>query len=156
LDESITLSRELGDNWLIAKSLACRSSLAWDQHDHRLSGVLLEESVARFRQAGDRSIFVIVLSMLGHVALHLGAHERVLSLSAEALGIAQEVGYRYGIAMCLEGLARMWKAEGHAGRAARLMAAAAELRTGTSGPMPPGPWRADYERDVAATRAQLG
>jgi hypothetical protein len=115
----------------------------------------LEESVARYRQAGDRALLVIVLGLLGHVALHFGENERAGSLFEEALGIAREVGYHQGIAGCLESLARLWTAESHAERAVRLMAAAAGLRTAISIPMAPI-WRTAHQLDVAATRAQLG
>src|SRR5205807_367952 len=108
-----------------------------------------------YRQAGDKTVIVLVLASLGNLALSQGEDERAMSLIEEALGIAQEVGYQNGIAKCLEGLARLWMAQGWAERAVRLMAAAAGLRTAISSATPPH-WRSDYQSDAATVRAQLG
>ena len=67
----------------------------------------------------------------------------------------QELGDRRGIAECLAGLAGLLGAVGRAEQAARLVGAA-EVLLDAAGAHIHASNRSDYERDLAATRAQLG
>jgi ATP/maltotriose-dependent transcriptional regulator MalT len=154
-DESLALSRKLGHNHLIATGLLCRGNAAYAQRDYALATVLLEESLARYRQAGNKTMILHPLAWLGTLALNQSDYERAKSLWEEGLRTGRAVGHQRGVAGCLECLARLRKAEGRARRAVRLMAAAEGLRTAISTPEALI-WHAEYQRDVAETRAQLG
>ena len=84
-----------------------------------------------------------------------GDHAAARALYEESLAIAGEVGYKLDIASCLQGQASIVAAQGEHAWAAQLWGAAESLREVMGAPIPPV-YRADYERAVAAARAQLG
>jgi DNA-binding CsgD family transcriptional regulator len=77
------------------------------------------------------------------------------ALYEQSLAIVKEGNYKWDIALFLEGLAGVVTAQGEPAWAARLYGAVEALRDALSVPIPPV-YRAEYERSVAATRAQLG
>jgi non-specific serine/threonine protein kinase len=89
------------------------------------------------------------------VAREQGDHARAAALLQESLALRRQAGHKRGIARCLEGLAGVGGARGHAERAARLYGAAAALRQAIGVPLPPTD-RAVHERGLAAARARLG
>jgi hypothetical protein len=84
---------------------------------------------------------------------------RAAALFKESLSLRKEMGARRGIAESLEGLASVRVADGGdsqtAARPARLLGAAEALREAIGAPVPLVE-RAEYERDVATLRSQLG
>ena len=76
------------------------------------------------------------------------------TLYEESLALCREVGDK-NIASALEGLAGVVAAQGDPTWAARLWGAAESLRLAMGIPIPPV-YQANYERSVAAARAQLG
>jgi hypothetical protein len=89
------------------------------------------------------------------------------SLREESLALFREMGDREGIAICLEGAARVAGAQGQPEQAVRLWAAAAHLREGAASQTPWSladvfRWRprttftAKGEREIDAVRAALG
>ena len=79
---------------------------------------------------------------------------RAAALLAEGLALQRELGDQHGVAECLEGLAGVVGVRGQPARAALLFGAAEALRDAIGAPVPPVD-RADYERSVAAVRAQF-
>jgi hypothetical protein len=80
------------------------------------------------------------------------------ALHAESLLLRQEIGNETAIAASLESLeslATIALAEGEPERAARLLAAAATLRSATRTPRLPQD-RAQHEQDIANARSALG
>jgi hypothetical protein len=73
----------------------------------------------------------------------------------ESLQLKREIGDKQGIAFSLEGLATIARLESRGDLAARLLGSAAALREAIGAPLPSAE-RTDYDRDVAAVRAQLG
>jgi tetratricopeptide (TPR) repeat protein len=116
---------------------------------------LLEESLAIFREAGDRRGIGTVLYHIGTMLLDQGNAAAAGECDRESLTAFGHVGDRYGTARALESLARVAAARGEAERAARLYAAAAALRDVLGAPVPPVD-RADFCARVAAVRACLG
>jgi non-specific serine/threonine protein kinase len=154
-DESVAVARQSGDNTRLGTSLLCRGLVAYVQHDYSLARTLHEESFTRFRQAGSTHMIVYPCVWLGTTALQQGDHARAKSLWEEALRLAREAKYQRGVAGCLECMARLRKAEGHAHLSVRLMAAAERLRTAISTPELIT-WHAEYEREVEETRTLMG
>ena len=97
----------------------------------------------------------MTLHNMGHAIFHLGDLERARLAFAESLSIFRATGANVGIAMCLAGLGGVAAARGQAARAAGLFGAADALLQ-ASGTLLQAADLSDYQRNVAAARAQLG
>jgi hypothetical protein len=113
------------------------------------------ESLAIFRELGDKRNIATLLNNLGDVARHQKDYAQAASLYAESLTLLREVGERVSMAFCFEGLAAVACALGQAERAAHLFGAAEALREAASTPLPPAR-QSDYNESVSATRDALG
>ena len=113
---------------------------------------LLAESLTRFREQGNEFGYQRALISLGHIARTQGQLARAVSRYRESF-MAWRM-HPLGIP-ALEGLAGVAVTQGLAEQGARLFGATEALREAMGWPLPPVS-RADYERDVAAARAQLG
>jgi DNA-binding CsgD family transcriptional regulator len=89
------------------------------------------------------------------VEAYQGDNVAARALYEQSLTIAIEGNSTWGIYLFLEGLAGVVAAQGEPAWAARLYGAAESLRDANSIPIQPV-YRAEYDRSVAATRAQLG
>ncbi len=154
LEESLDLFRELGDKPSIAATLCNLGFVEYHRGDDGRAAALLQESLVLFREQEDKLNSAVALCNLGFVAFHQGDYNRAAALHRESLGMYLELGNESGIADCLAGQARVAAAREQAELAARLLGAAEALRKAKGMPLPPSD-RADYERDVAATRAHL-
>jgi predicted ATPase/class 3 adenylate cyclase len=152
---SLVLSRELGDKGGIAESLDLSGQIACYQDAYATASSLFEESLAVQRELGDKAGIAHSLSHLGRVAAIQGDYTAAHPLYKESLGIAREAGDKELVASGLEGLAGVVAAQGEPAWAARLWGAAEAVREVIGVPIPPVE-RANYERAVAAARAQLG
>jgi predicted ATPase/transcriptional regulator with XRE-family HTH domain len=161
LEEGLALSRELGHKQGIAWSLALSGQLALSQGDAALARCLSEESLVLCREMGHRSGIARSLFVLGRVAEGLGDYVAARALYEESLAIGRVVddnrhlASRLAFSTFIEGLAGLFVAQGEPVKAVRLWGAADALREAMGTPIPPV-YRADYERSVAAARAQLG
>jgi hypothetical protein len=129
--------------------------VARDQGDFGGAVRLYGESLAARRALGHKQGIAAALTHLGYVARVRGEHAQALAVYEESLTLLHGVGDKVGIAQCLEGMAYTVCAQGQAGRAARLLGAAAALRDTVGAPLPPGD-RPLHNRDVATARAALG
>ncbi|MDQ5853429.1 MAG: hypothetical protein M3380_15420 [Chloroflexota bacterium] len=95
---------------------------------------------------------------LGRTAKDQGHYSPAAAHLAESLALFRELDYRDAVAFTLEGFAGLAAARGPhpegAIRAARLFGAAEAFREAIRSPMAPVD-RPEYDRDVAAARAQL-
>ncbi len=158
LEESLALSRELGYKRGIGTSFTVLGQLALYEGDAATAHSLLEESLATFREQGDRVGSAESLALLAQVAALQSDYATARRLYEEGLAISTELGDTEAIASCLEGLGAVLAAQGHADTslwATRLWGAAEALREAMGAPIPPI-YYADYDRWVAAARAQLG
>jgi non-specific serine/threonine protein kinase len=132
-----------------------RIELARCQGDYELAIRLTETALGLIRDRGDIWSNAFALSLLGRLAWLQGEHPRATQRQRESLSLQREMDDRVGIADSLDVLAWVANAAGESARAARLFGAAGAVRErsgATSLPL----WRAEHERNLAATRARLG
>jgi predicted ATPase len=112
LEESLALSRELGDDRRIANLLGNLGVIAQDRGDLDRAAVLLEECLAVDRALGDRWGLAASLTNLARLARLRGDLPRSRALQAESLALIRELGDARGEAMSLSNLASIAKDEG--------------------------------------------
>ena len=167
-EESLTLSRELKHRGEIAESLHMLGVLARVEGDYARAGLLHEEALELYRELGRMPGYV--LASVGYVANRQGDYRRAGTLFAEGLSFEQQAGGNEDLALCLIGSAgvavggadptagadREARASSSKGarRAARLLGAAEALLEAIGKKWEPAD-RIEYDRYVAATRAQL-
>jgi predicted ATPase/DNA-binding SARP family transcriptional activator len=103
-EESLAITRELGDRHGIASSLNILGIVARHEGAYPLARALYEESLAITRELGDRQGIASSLNNLGLVAEIQGDYAAARSLHEESLAIKRELGARHAIAMSLDNL----------------------------------------------------
>ena len=104
-EESLALSRELGDTAGITDALEIRGHLARIQNDFVAARSLIEEVVSLARETGDKWRFASGLHDLAWVCLEQGEYSRARSMYEECLTAFRELGITSGIAASLNQLA---------------------------------------------------
>jgi tetratricopeptide (TPR) repeat protein len=156
LDEVLAIEQERPDKWVLVRALSLMGEVARAQEDYATAATACVESASVARELGlMATIEAWSLRSLGYVACAEGDTRRAAAHFAESLALFRTSGTRLGIACCLVGLAVVASAEGQPERAARLFGAAAALLDTIKATLAPAD-RSDYERSVAALRAQLG
>jgi DNA-binding CsgD family transcriptional regulator/tetratricopeptide (TPR) repeat protein len=102
---------------LRAKSLFVAGTMACGQGDHQSAEPLLEESVALFRELGDRRGVAYALGSAAVLAITQERYERGIVYSEEATDLFLEVGDKWGAAPMLGCSAVGWLNRGNHGRA---------------------------------------
>jgi hypothetical protein len=117
---------------------------------------LLEESLALFRETGERRLIPEVLANLGLVWHEQGDDGRAAALLAESLALPHTGGPSMcSVLQALEGVAGVAGVQGQPERAARLFGATDVLRAALGLPVRPAD-RRRYDRAVRAVHAALG
>jgi DNA-binding CsgD family transcriptional regulator len=151
-EEGLARASETGATSAEALALALHGEIALAQGESTTARLLIEQSYALWQEVGNQGMLASTCSLLGKVLAVEGDHTAARTMYEESLlrglGIVD-------IAPTLEGLAVVVAEQGETTWAVRLWAAAAALRDSLRTPLPPV-YRADYERSVAAARAQLG
>jgi predicted ATPase/DNA-binding CsgD family transcriptional regulator len=154
IDESLSLVRELGDEWCLARALHYSGEIARSENDYERARMLYEESLGLYQRLGHMNTAASVLHNLGYVALHSGHPGRAATLFADGLTVHVQHGDRRNIAHCLGGIARIASQYGHPEQSARLYGAADALFDATRAAM----WPIDhveYGRGVAMLHTRL-
>jgi predicted ATPase/DNA-binding winged helix-turn-helix (wHTH) protein len=136
LQEATTLFIEQDDPIGAAWSLNQQGDIAREQRKLEPARALYERALAAFRAAGDRWGSARSLADLGTVYCELSDYPKAHHTYRQAMEIFKELGHRRGIARALEGIACLAAAQGDAGRALRLAAAAAHLRRQVGASLP--------------------
>jgi predicted ATPase/serine/threonine protein kinase/DNA-binding CsgD family transcriptional regulator len=155
LEEGLALCREVGHKLGIAWALGHLGEVFLQQGNAIKARSRLQESLPLYREGRDQRGIAESLSLLGRVEALAGDYVAARACSEESLAIGREVGDNLSIGFSLEGLAAVVAVQGDPAWAARLWGAAASLREAMGTPIPPV-YRTDYDRSVAAARAQLG
>ncbi len=155
LEQSLALAREVGVKFGNEYPRASLARVASRRGEFTLARTLANESLPTWRKLGFKLPIAGLLLLLGYVAEHEGDYKQAAGLYGESLTMTRDVtGAKLQIAPCLEGFSRLSCALGRWERAARLSGAAVALREAIGTPVPPVD-RAEYERNVAAVRAQM-
>jgi predicted ATPase len=156
VEEGVALYREVGDLNGLAEALPQLGIIARLEGDHTRAAALLEESLALGREVGDKDNISGALHCLGDVMQDQGDYERALALYQECVALARLIEGKEHIARCLVGIGGVASAVRQAERAARLLSAAETLLDSIGLSLAAWPEvRADYDRAIAAVRAQL-
>jgi ATP/maltotriose-dependent transcriptional regulator MalT len=155
LEESLALSREIGDKEGIETFFALSGQLALSEGDLDTARSWVEKSLVINKEMGNREDIAESLSLLARVEARKGDNAAARALFEQGLAIALDGNSKHDIDLSLQGLAGVIAAQGEAAWAARLYGADEAFRDANSIPIVPV-FRAEYERSVAATRAQLG
>ncbi len=129
--EGLALRRRLGSPSAIGLALYSLGRLEVDHGSVEEAQPLLEEALDILRRAGDPRGVALALNGLGRAALRRNDPALADRLIRDALVTFAELGNRIDIPECLEELAIVTDACGHAGRAARLLGAASAMRNVT-------------------------
>src|SRR6266849_4408728 len=154
LEEYLALARA-SDEMSLAYALHAAGQAALSQDDVAIASSFIQESLALFREMGNRPDIAELLVIFGQVAAAQGDYAVAQSHYEESLALGREFGFKRIIPASLEGLAALVIRQGEPTWAARLWGAAEALRKVMGTPLSPV-YRADYEQAVASARAHLG
>lgn len=107
-----------GDAATRAQALSGAAMLAHQQGDAAQSAARAEESLAIYRQLGDKRGIAFALNLLGAAAFESNNYEGAAERYAESLVLRREIGDRWGIAGSLNNLGRTTRFQGDFARAA--------------------------------------
>jgi predicted ATPase len=156
LEEGLKLAMEVGYKVGQADCLRALCEVALCQGGPAAARRRALESVGLLRDIGGRDDQVAAsLMCLGRVETRQGNFAPARACYEESLALARKGDFKEELAAGLEGLACVVAAQGVLSWAVRLWGAADRLHEATGIPIAPV-YRADYERSVAAIRAQLG
>src|SRR6266702_6429905 len=156
LEESLAISRNVGDKMGLAACLRLSGLLALRQGNAAEAHSLAEEALALFRETGHRQGISLSLCLLARVEAKQGNYQAARKAYEQSLATASRGMDDMGlVASCLEGLAAVVAAQGELTWAARLWGAAEVHREVIGAPLPPVD-HAAYQGSIAAARSQLG
>jgi len=156
LEESLAISRNVGDKMGLAACLRISGLLALSQGTAAEAHSLAEEALALFRETGHRQGISLSLCLLAKVEANQGNYPSARRLYEQSLATASRGMDDMGlVASCLEGLAAVVAAQGELTWAARLWGAAEVHREVIGAPLPPVD-HAAYQDSIAAARSHLG
>src|SRR6266480_7243552 len=156
LEESLAISRNVGDKMGLAACLRLSGQLALSQGNAAEGSSLAEETLALFRETGHRQGISLSLCLLAKVEAKQGNYQAAHKAYEQSLATASRGMDDMGlVASCLEGLAAAVAAQGELTWAARLWGAAEVHREVIGAPLPPVD-HAAYQDSIAAARSQLG
>jgi hypothetical protein len=138
----------------MAWSLNHQGDMARGQGDPAGASALYEQSLAIFRELGDRWGIAGSLADLGNLTRDQMDYTISQSLYRESIQIFQELGYKRGIARLLECLASSAATQRKPERSLRLAGAAAALRKVLGAPLPPVE-QAQVEKSLEPARKAL-
>jgi predicted ATPase/DNA-binding CsgD family transcriptional regulator/transcriptional regulator with XRE-family HTH domain len=128
-EEALQLFKEVGDNEGIAHSLTDLAYIAMDQGEFLKARLLAEEGLSIFRSLGDKRGIVYSLLRLGRI-FYFSQEDQTMTyaLAAEALKVAKEVGFKWGVASSLGLMGQLSLNQGDINRARPLLEEALVIR----------------------------
>lgn len=152
-----SLFQELQDAWGVSNSLIGLGHVTGKQGDYIAARLLFEQALMILRENGDKWVIADTIYLLGEVVQSQGELKHASNLYTESLRLHQEVGDKARIALILYHLGVVAKIQEQYGRAIKLFAAAATMRTIASGaPLLTLTTDAEQERELAAVRLIVG
>jgi DNA-binding CsgD family transcriptional regulator len=147
-EDSLRLSRELGNQEGIARALGRLSVVAHEQGDAEGARALLSESLAASRTVGDWVIMVRLLSSSALVLCARGDYATAGPVWAECLQVCRDAGHVEGAGEALAGLGLVAYGQGH-------FAAARTLYLEALGLLPAAPRCGYYLMQLAGVELEL-
>jgi tetratricopeptide (TPR) repeat protein len=129
--------------------------LAFYEGDLGKAEELLEATTQKARETHFRSDLARAIVSLGHVKISTGNIEPAHTLLIEGLSLYRKIGSRLGVAIALEGLAKVYSAQSDEKKALKWFAIAQRLRELIGAPIPPVD-RPYYDAFLADCRNKLG
>jgi predicted ATPase/class 3 adenylate cyclase len=154
-EAGLTHFQKVGHSWGIAIALLNLGYTAQAQGDTAEAATRLREGLVLLQELGDTASSAVALADLADIAVVQGDYAQAADLLRASLTLERDVGNSLTIAWCLTDLASVATAQGHMEQAARLFAAVATLRD-TGDMQMDLPQQAEWDRNVATMRAQLG
>ncbi len=155
-EESVALfRRHEADKFGLAVALASLGIVALGQEDYVTARARLEESIALCRALHDQWALALPLRNLGVAAFRQGDYDRAVAMLEQSLAVQRDEREKWFVSRSLESLAAATALRGDGLRAARLFGAGEALREAVGASVLPF-YRSDYDRGVAAARAELG
>ncbi len=111
-EESLALSRELGDTRAIAGSLVALASFAAQFGNYDGALAMAEEAVMRARESGDRRSIANSVGLVAWIARLQGDYAQAQVLCEEALALWRSIGHQMGTADALEELGELARLRG--------------------------------------------
>jgi non-specific serine/threonine protein kinase len=119
-EESLELSRELGESKQTGYALYILGRLARIEGNYAGAVTYFEESLALFRALGQKHDMALVLSGLGLAVMYLGEYEQAAAFCEASLALSRELGDPRGTASWLTNLGIVMLARGDVQRAKAL------------------------------------
>ncbi|HEV2130120.1 MAG TPA: tetratricopeptide repeat protein, partial [Longimicrobiaceae bacterium] len=153
-EEALDRWREIGETRMAAVVLSNLGFTAWNKQEYARAAALYQEGLALARQAQDLALVSVALLSLGDLARRQGDLQEARAWLRESLRIAWDTGH---LELATDGLAALAQviAAARAGERAARLFGAVEARFAAIGSHVQGPNRPEYDRDLAAARAQL-
>ena len=104
IEESLRISRDMGDKSGIKDTLVRLGILEYDQGRFEEAAKSYEESLVINRESGDKLSIAILLNNLGNVYSNQGDYSRAFDLYEESLATRRDYGDILGSAICLNNL----------------------------------------------------
>jgi len=120
LEESRTISEELGDQTALGAALHLLGNLAIGQGELEQAGELFMQARELNRRSGNRAAEILNMLQLAEVAFQTGDTPQSLALGEDVLRTSRERGQQWGVARSLHVIGRVAARDGDFSRAARL------------------------------------
>jgi tetratricopeptide (TPR) repeat protein len=154
-DEAIAVASALTPRPLHSLALFWRGWAALVRREPEAARAAFEAAVENGRRTGHPPATAHPLAMLGRLAHDAGDLRAAAGHYRDSLAIHAGTDDAWGIAVCLEGLARVAAAWGHADQAVRLLGTADSLRVRIASVLSPAE-RSEHLRLLAELEATLG
>jgi tetratricopeptide (TPR) repeat protein len=112
LEESLAISRELGDRWGVAWQLNNLGNVAYHRQEYEEARAFYEQGMVIFRELGNQEGITISLYELGKVAHDVGEYEAARMILWESLALSREMGNPRSIAASLGTLGQVARGQG--------------------------------------------
>ncbi|HEY6041287.1 MAG TPA: tetratricopeptide repeat protein, partial [Anaerolineae bacterium] len=152
--ESLEWRRQLGTRWIIGAGLWQVANIMCVQGDYQQAEPLYTEALAMARGLGDQRTEAHIAQELGVVATHRQDIRSASKLLAESLEAFREWADSLGITRCLLGFAELRQVQGNIAQATQLLGFVETWLQSNHLKLMHFD-RTNYERNVAAARAQL-
>jgi predicted ATPase len=141
LQESLTISRELGDDWRVATASLGMARAARRMGDYARAGQLIEESLAIQQRLGNPREIADALNFQGRLALFQGQYERGERLLREAISARERLGQRLWVATSRATLGIAFTAQGRFQQGVSLLRESVRALEDIGGEEPEHWWR---------------